>query len=109
MVRRPPRSTRTVILFPYTTLFLSLASPSPDDNRVSHGCINVSPGFHEEIMRPSFERGGVFYILLDTASLAETFPEFVQSRSEEHTSELLQLMRISHAVFCLNKNISLID
>jgi len=58
-----------------------LASPSPDDNRISHGCINVSPEFYERIMRPTFERGGVFYILPDTAPLAETFPEFVQSRA----------------------------
>ncbi|HVJ37185.1 MAG TPA: hypothetical protein VM687_05205 [Stenotrophomonas sp.] len=58
-----------------------LASPSPDDNRVTHGCINVSPEFYEQIVRPTFERGGLFYILPDTASLAETFPEFVESRA----------------------------
>src|SRR5690606_15399816 len=38
-----------------------LASPSPDDNRVTHGCINVAPGFYERVIRPTFERGGVFY------------------------------------------------
>jgi hypothetical protein len=58
-----------------------LASPTPDDNRVTHGCINVAPEFYEAVIRPTFERGGVFYILPDTASLAETFPEFVQSRA----------------------------
>lgn len=58
-----------------------LASPSPDDNRVTHGCINVSPEFYEQVIRPTFERGGVFYILPDKASLAETFPDFVQSRA----------------------------
>jgi hypothetical protein len=58
-----------------------LASPSPDDNRVTHGCINVAPGFYEGVVHPTFERGGVFYILPDTAALAETFPEFVQSRA----------------------------
>lgn len=58
-----------------------LASPSPDDNRVTHGCINVSPGFYERIVRQTFERGGVFYVLPDKASLADTFPEFAQSRS----------------------------
>lgn len=58
-----------------------LASPTPDDNRVTHGCINVAPEFYEGIIRPTFERGGVFYILPDTASLAETFPEFMQSRA----------------------------
>jgi hypothetical protein len=53
-----------------------LASPSPDDNRVTHGCINVAPAFYENVVRPTFERGGVFYILPDEASLAETFPGF---------------------------------
>ena len=55
-----------------------LASPSPDDNRITHGCINVSPEFYEQVVRPTFERGGVFYILPDEASIAETFPEFAQ-------------------------------
>jgi hypothetical protein len=58
-----------------------LASPTPDDNRVTHGCINVEPGFYEGVVKPTFEKGGVFYILPDTKSLAETFPEFVQSRA----------------------------
>ena len=58
-----------------------LASPSPDDNRITHGCINVSPEFYERIMRPTFEQGGVFYILPDAAPLAEAFPEFAQSRA----------------------------
>ena len=57
-----------------------LASRSPDDNRVTHGCINVAPDFYEQVLRPTFKRGGVFYILPDKASLAETFPEFAQSR-----------------------------
>ncbi|MCC7633168.1 L,D-transpeptidase [Stenotrophomonas rhizophila] len=58
-----------------------LASPSPDDNRVTHGCINVSPEFYEQIVRSTFERGGVFYILPDADPMAETFPEFAQSRA----------------------------
>jgi hypothetical protein len=57
-----------------------LASPKPDDNRITHGCINVSPEFFEQVMRPTFERGGVFYILPDEAPIAETFPEFAQRR-----------------------------
>jgi hypothetical protein len=57
-----------------------LASPSPDDNRITHGCINVSPEFYEQVVAPTFERGGVFYTLPEKASLAETFPEFAQSR-----------------------------
>ena len=63
-----------------------LASPTPDDNRITHGCINVSPEFYERVMLSTFERGGVFYILPDAASLAETFPEFVQSRANAERS-----------------------
>lgn len=63
-----------------------LASASPDDNRVTHGCINVEPGFYELVVQPTFERGGVFYILPDTASMTETFPEFVQSRGDSQRS-----------------------
>ena len=58
-----------------------LASPTPDDNRVTHGCINVAPDFYEGIVRPTFEEGGVFYVLPDTMSLAEAFPDYVQSRA----------------------------
>ena len=58
-----------------------LASPTPDDNRVTHGCINVSPAFYEQVVRPTFERGGVFYILPDEASIEETFPEFAEARA----------------------------
>ncbi len=58
-----------------------LASPAPDDNRVTHGCINVAPGFYEQVIRPTFERGGVFYVMPDEATVAETFPEFAQGRS----------------------------
>jgi len=58
-----------------------LASPSPDDNRITHGCINVSPAFYEQVIAPTFEKGGVFYILPDEMPLAEVFPEFAQSRA----------------------------
>lgn len=56
-----------------------LASPSPDDNRITHGCVNVSDEFFETVVRPTFERGGVFYVLPERATLAETFPEFAQA------------------------------
>src|SRR3546814_2834026 len=77
MIRRPPRSTRTDTLFPYTTLFRSLASVSADPCRVwrSHG---------------------------DRDCRARRTLS-AHSRSEEHTSELQSLMRISYAVFCLKK------
>lgn len=58
-----------------------LASATPDDNRITHGCINVSPEFYEQVVRPTFEKGGVFYILPETDSLAETFPDFAQRRA----------------------------
>ena len=64
-----------------------LASPSPDDNRITHGCINVSPEFYEQIIRPTFERGGVFYILPEAAPIAETFPEFAQSRETTQSDD----------------------
>ena len=57
-----------------------LASPSPDDNRITHGCINVSPEFYEQVVAPTFAKGGVFYILPDRKSLAEVFPDFAKSR-----------------------------
>ncbi len=73
-----------------------LASPSPDDNRITHGCINVSPGFYEQVVRKTFERGGVFYILPDKASLAETFPEFARSRSTAQGNSGKSVRRARH-------------
>src|SRR3546814_7136962 len=70
MIRRPPRSTRTDTLFPYTTLFRSRA-------------------------------GGI----LLSRRADRPFPDRQHARSEEHTSELQSLMRISYAVFCLKKKI----
>ncbi|TDK34045.1 hypothetical protein [Luteimonas terrae] len=58
-----------------------LASPTPDDNRVTHGCINVDTGFYELVVQPTFAKGGVFYILPDKDSLEDTFPEFAASRA----------------------------
>jgi hypothetical protein len=64
-----------------------LASPTPDDNRVTHGCINVSPAFYERIVAPTFRRGGVFYILPDDLPLAEAFPGFAQGRGTAQRSD----------------------
>jgi hypothetical protein len=64
-----------------------LASPSPDDNRITHGCINVSPDFYDRIVAPTFERGGVFYILPEAGPIAEVFPEFAQSRAITQRSD----------------------
>src|SRR3546814_9417050 len=82
MIRRPPRSTRTDTLFPYTTLFRSGFEKRAD--RVGHGAFGSS----EEGDLDGRVRGNA------RACLA---------RSEEHTSELQSLMRISYAVFCLKK------
>src|SRR3546814_1526776 len=96
MIRRPPRSTRTDTLFPYTTLFRSrrdhvvdagggdefaLVEERPERWFFAHiGCLLKDLGWGAESMRPDEKR-----------------------RSEEHTSELQSLMRISYAVFCLQK------
>src|SRR3546814_17284213 len=84
MIRRPPRSTRTDTLFPYTTLFRSLDQSAGKDQR------------HQLLMMlDEFPALG----LLD---FFETSLAFMAGyRSEEHTSELQSLMRISYAVFCL--------
>src|SRR3546814_9138479 len=81
MIRRPPRSTRTDTLFPYTTLFRSIAAHyrwrKRRVRRWVHGAVDA---------------GARQLLVLGTG------------RSEEHTSELQSLMRTSYAVFCLNKN-----
>src|SRR3546814_9098367 len=86
MIRRPPRSTRTDTLFPYTTLFRS------DDESVAD-----SGG-----RRKHGEEGGGF-IQVDDKSVGFGNRPASFRRSEEHTSELQSLMRISYAVFCLKK------
>src|SRR3546814_6645329 len=108
MIRRPPRSTRTDTLFPYTTLFRSTSTrctappcacwpggqrrmrhPTNTKNRRGSAAAPEPPD-HDTDPRP---RGTVM-----------TIPRLMQGkRSEEHTSELQSLMRISYAVFCLKK------
>src|SRR6056297_4094257 len=73
MIRRPPRSTRTDTLFPYTTLFRSVTN-----TRIEH----LEAGYQAR---------------------ASNFPVTAPRRSEEHTSELQSLRRIWYAVFCLKK------
>jgi hypothetical protein len=54
-----------------------LASPTPRDNRITHGCINVSAAFYEKVVRPTFTHtSGIVYILPERKSLAEVFPAF---------------------------------
>src|SRR3546814_10074283 len=92
MIRRPPRSTRTDTLFPYTTLFRS-----PIGRKVGHAAVvDVAIGAPElPILRISSKIGTHVGIYKGLQIHAE--------RSEEHTSELQSLMRISYAVFCLKK------
>src|SRR3546814_2123405 len=103
MIRRPPRSTRTDTLFPYTTLFRSAAAQDgaagehPRDRRRSAlGAVRPDRGqpdpLHDDGRRPSGDRD-------------PRYRGFLFGRSEEHTSELQSLMRISYAVFCLKKKI----
>src|SRR3546814_1502095 len=85
MIRRPPRSTRTDTLFPYTTLFRSV-----DVAQSGYGCRNLAaPGRQRQVSQAGCARGSTRRIFA--------------GRSEEHTSELQSLMRISYAVFCLKK------
>src|SRR3546814_3458474 len=102
MILRPPRSTRTDTLFPYTTLFRSdrvdaLSMIVHRSNARYRGREVVTK------MRGLIPRQ-MFDIALQAAIGAEIIArESVKARSEEHTSELQSLMRISYAVFCLKK------
>src|SRR3546814_5224399 len=105
MIRRPPRSTRTDTLFPYTTLFRSLAQ------------FGEEAGDQADALRLRFatDQDGSFArtATIDRLDLAQSRLPILPigphirvddvMRSEEHTSELQSLMRISYAVFCLKK------
>jgi hypothetical protein len=64
-----------------------LASPTPEDNRISHGCINVSHAFFDKIITPAFKKGGLFYVLPDEMSLQEAFPDFGRATRVATVSE----------------------
>src|SRR3546814_1571120 len=105
MIRRPPRSTRTDTLFPVTTLFLSGGF---HECRYIVGCLvrEVLIDSHRELVGRSF-------VVVTEADLIEGFYLLLKRnagiRSEEHTSELQSLMRISYAVFCLKKKKTIIS
>src|SRR3546814_1034909 len=94
MIRRPPRSTRTDTLFPYTTLFRSLPILEP-----VLGVSRPDASFYLWAQTPCSDTDFVrdLYGATGVTALPGSF------RSEEHTSELQSLMRISYAVFCLKK------
>src|SRR3546814_1128995 len=85
MIRRPPRSTRTDTLFPYTTLFRSVHRLDKDTSGA--------------LVLARTSRAAAFF----AKSFSSRTARKVYWRSEEHTSELQSLMRISYAVFCLKK------
>src|SRR3546814_10339235 len=108
MIRRPPRSTRTDTLFPYTTLFRS---------GVCFQAYDGSPAMPALYISPTGSGSGDGSSAANAATL-EDLPQLIAAagpggevllladqgdRSEEHTSELQSLMRISYAVFCLKK------
>src|SRR3546814_1431906 len=110
MRRRPPRSTRTDTLFPYTTLFRS--------RRCGVKVLRFSVGFGMPLLRWHDKKGTEFVVaaiplggyvkMLDEREgevpADQLDQSFNRKRSEEHTSELQSLMRISYAVFCLKQN-----
>src|SRR3546814_8417058 len=97
MLRRPPRSTRTDTLFPDTTLFRSVTGGQPEDSPARH---HVGPAARRTVAESRFvgpQRTPLAHLRMIARTAA------VRARSEEHTSELQSLMRISYAVFCLKK------
>src|SRR3546814_6249971 len=89
MIRRPPRSTRTDTLFPYTTLFRSQRLLDRQHFRIARRLTQEFDDRYERIV-------GMMQQMIALADCRK-------QRSEEHTSELQSLMRISYAVFCLKK------
>src|SRR3546814_1832222 len=98
MIRRPPRSTRTDTLFPYTTLFRSVllqvlaAVVGEQLDRVDRQDALIPQRALEARIRTALD-----------SEIRRGLDRVVADRSEEHTSELQSLMRISYAVFCLKK------
>src|SRR3546814_9463947 len=127
MIRRPPRSTRTDTLFPYTTLFRSVAAGSSSPASRSSSPPMPSPEYRSALrseaqcLSPEMAlRRWRSDARTDSAAQVPDITEYTQNcqsrqneiflsyslpggRSEEHTSELQSLMRISYAVFCLTK------
>src|SRR3546814_10787624 len=99
MLRRPPRSTRTDTLFPYTTLFRSGGYVDHPNDR--GGPTNF--GITQAVARANGYLGEMRKLPRETAKAFYRAIYWAGPRSEEHTSELQSLMRISYAVFCLKK------
>src|SRR3546814_10423469 len=97
MIRRPPRSTRTDTLFPYTTLFRSLG------HGVTIAGVTMDAALRAAALLVPLPIRRVRAALPARPDAACGNPSLRSGRSEEHTSELQSLMRISYAVFCLKK------
>src|SRR3546814_7350693 len=93
MIPRPPRSTRTDTLFPYTTLFRSNSLTIEEGDTVVLSTANLNAS----------DPDSATLTFLVSGVQNGSFERVDDSRSEEHTSELQSLMRISYAVFCLKK------
>src|SRR3546814_6115728 len=113
MIRRPPRSTRTDTLFPYTTLFRSLVSTdvgySPEGIITFERLRLGAPQFRITSGSGRYDPAGGIVFKANAMSTqygpisARVTGKTTSPRSEEQTSELQSLMRISYAVFCLKK------
>src|SRR3546814_4943810 len=103
MIRRPPISTRTDTLFPDTTLFRSSVSPPVTDrNEFNHPPRRLQ-ALRSDPRRRRDRPGGRSGRVRDHPRAERVGQDHPAQRSEEHTSELQSLMRISYAVFCLKK------
>src|SRR3546814_10296508 len=111
MIRRPPRSTRTDTLFPYTTLFRSnyqleaqdLGSALRSVGRASNSEIFFETSIVKGKQAPALNGRYTPREAVDALLRGTNLVALDRRRSEEHTSELQSLMRISYAVFCLKK------
>src|SRR3546814_2340741 len=91
MIRRPPRSTRTDTLFPYTTLFRS----------TQEYLTEVAQAYNQFFFH--YDESPLLVVNSSEIDFVASSQDLADLRSEEHTSELQSLMRISYAVFCLKK------
>src|SRR3546814_2762521 len=105
MRRRPPRSTRTDTLFPYTTLFRSSAYATASSSSSGRASITLTfkPGTDPDIAQVQVQNKVALATPRLPSEVVQQGVVVAKARSEEHTSELQSLMRISYAVFCLKK------
>src|SRR3546814_4435044 len=106
MIRRPPRSTRTYTLLPYTTLFRSRGSSFLPALLADNHALTIHPSTSGTSRTGYVDRRSVDAAALNLPAPGRQHGHTHRPRSEEHTSELQSLMRISYAVFCLKKKIT---